>query len=117
MVDTAGLISYANRRWKVLGYEQQEILGRPLESVVAPQKHDAFKEAYAAVLAGRQVDNLELQVLHADGRVGQFSVNLSPMRDEQAQIASIAVVMSDVTDAASLQSKLVHAEKMADGKP
>ena len=113
VVDTAGLISYANRRWKVLGYEQQEILGRPLESVVAPQKQDAFKEAYSAVLEGRQVDNLELQVLHADGRVGQFSVNLSPMRDEQAHIASIVVVMSDVTDAASLQSKLVHAEKMA----
>ncbi len=113
VVDTAGLISYANRRWKVLGYEQQEILGRQLETVVAPLKREAFKDAYSAVLAGRQVDNLELQVLHADGRVGQFSVNLSPMRDEQAQITSIVVVMSDVTDAASLQSKLMHAEKMA----
>jgi PAS domain S-box-containing protein len=113
VADTAGLISYANRRWKVLGYEQQSILGRPLETVVAPQKQPAFKEAYSAVLDGRQVDNLELQVLHADGRVGQFSVNLSPMRDEQAQVTSIVVVMSDVTDAASLQAKLMHAEKMA----
>jgi two-component system NtrC family sensor kinase len=113
VADTAGLISYANRRWKVLGYEQQGILGRPLESVIAPQKQDAFKEAYAAVLDGRQVDNLELQVLHADRRIGQFSVNLSPMRDEQGQVTSIIVVMSDVTDAASLQAKLMHAEKMA----
>jgi len=113
VADTAGLISYANRRWKVLGYEQQGILGRPLESVIAPQKQDAFKEAYAAVLDGRQVDNLELQVLHADRRIGQFSINLSPMRDEQGQVTSIIVVMSDVTDAASLQAKLMHAEKMA----
>jgi len=113
VADTAGLISYANRRWKVLGYEQQGILGRPLESVIAPQKQDAFKEAYVAVLDGRQVDNLELQVLHADRRIGQFSVNLSPMRDEQGQVTSIIVVMSDVTDAASLQAKLMHAEKMA----
>jgi len=112
VADTAGLISYANRRWKVLGYEQQGILGRPLESVIAHQKQDAFKEAYAAVLDGRQVDNLELQVLHADRRIGQFSVNLSPMRDE-GQVTSIIVVMSDVTDAASLQAKLMHAEKMA----
>ena len=113
VADTAGLISYANRRWKVLGYEQQGILGRPLESVIAPQKQDTFKEAYAAVLDGRQVDNLELQVLHADRRIGQFSGNLSPMRDEQGQVTSIIVVMSDVTDAASLQAKLMHAEKMA----
>ena len=113
VADTAGLISYANRRWKVLGYEQQGILGRPLDTVVAASKQATFKQAYFAVLDGRQVDNLELQVLHADGRVGQFSVNLSPMRDEQGQVTSIVVVMSDVTDAASLQSKLMHAEKMA----
>jgi two-component system NtrC family sensor kinase len=35
------------------------------------------------------------------------------MRDEQGQVSSIVVVMSDVTDAASLQAKLMHAEKMA----
>jgi two-component system NtrC family sensor kinase len=113
VADTAGLISYANRRWKVLGYEQPGILGRPLESVVAAARRATFKDAYASVLNGSPVDNLELQVLHADGRVGQFSVNLSPMRDEQGQVASIVVVMSDVTDAASLQAKLMHAEKMA----
>jgi two-component system NtrC family sensor kinase len=45
--------------------------------------------------------------------VGQFSVNLSPMRDEQGTVTSIVVVMSDITDAATLQAKLMHAEKMA----
>src|SRR5215813_1018962 len=54
-----------------------------------------------------------MQILRSDGRIGQFSMNLSPMRDGQAQVSSIVVVMSDVTDAASLQAKLMHAEKMA----
>ena len=35
------------------------------------------------------------------------------MRDEQSHVISLVVVMTDVTDAASLQSKLMHAEKMA----
>jgi two-component system NtrC family sensor kinase len=35
------------------------------------------------------------------------------MRDEQGDINSIVVVMTDVTDAADLQSKLMHTEKMA----
>ncbi len=113
VADTAGLVSYANRRWRVMGYEQQAMLGRPLESLVALSKRDTVQEAYAAVLSGSQIDNLELQILRADGRVGQFSVNLSPMRDDQGHVSSIVVVMSDVTDAASLQSKLMHAEKMA----
>src|SRR5260370_14321657 len=113
VADTAGLISYANRRWQVMGYEQQAILGQPLETLVAAVKRAAVHDAYSTVLSGSQVDNLELQILRADGRIGQFSVNLSPMRDEQGHVSSVVVVMSDVTDAASLQSKLMHAEKMA----
>ncbi len=113
VADTAGLISYANRRWQVMGYEQQAILGQRLETLVAAVKRAAVHEAYSTVLSGSQVDNLELQILRADGRIGQFSVNLSPMRDEQGHVSSVVVVMSDVTDAASLQSKLMHAEKMA----
>jgi PAS domain S-box-containing protein len=113
VADTAGLISYANRRWQVMGYEQEAILGKRLESVVAAPKRDALQEAYSAVLSGNQVDNLELQILRADGRAGQFFLNLSPMRDDRGQVTSIVVVMSDVTDTASLQAKLIHAEKMA----
>jgi two-component system NtrC family sensor kinase len=113
VADTAGLVSYANRRWYDMGYEQKYILGRPLEDLVLPARRAVLSEAYNAILAGNQVDNLDLQVLRADGRVGQFSVNLSPMRDDQGAVTSIVVVMSDITDAASLQAKLVHAEKMA----
>jgi PAS domain S-box-containing protein len=113
VADTAGLVSYANRRWHVMGYEQEVILGRPLESLVSESRRAVLREAYPTVLSGNHVDNLDLQVLRADGRAGQFSVNLSPMRDEQGNVSSIVVVMSDVTDAASLQSKLMHAEKMA----
>jgi two-component system NtrC family sensor kinase len=113
VADTAGLVSYANRRWQVMGYEQSAILGKSLEALVAAPSTGFFRDAYSAVLSGGQVDNLEVQVLHADRRVGQFSVNLSPMRDDQGNVSSIVVVMSDVTDAATLQSKLMHAEKMA----
>ncbi|HKW18185.1 MAG TPA: PAS domain S-box protein [Terriglobales bacterium] len=113
VVDTAGLVSYANRRWQAMGYEQEGIIGRTLESLVAPANSETFCDAYSAVLSGDQVDNLELQILRADRRVGQFSVNMSPMRDDHGQVSSIVVVMSDVTDAASLQAKLMHTEKMA----
>ena len=64
--------------------------------------------------SSQQVDNLE----HGNrsrqrGRVGKFSANLSPMRDEQGTVTSIVVVLTDITDSAILRDKLVHAEKMA----
>ncbi len=113
VADMAGVVSYANRRWRDMGYEQKQVLGAQLENLVAPARRQVFNDAFGAILAGHQVDNLDLQVLRGDGRVGQFSVNLSPMRDEQGNVTSIVVVMSDITDAATLQAKLMHAEKMA----
>ena len=111
--DTAGLISYANRRWYEAGFEQRELLGRPVLELAAPGYVRPLADAIQATLRGGQVDNLELQIVRARGHVGQFSVNLSPMRDEQGNINSIVVVMTDITDSADLRDKLVHAEKMA----
>ncbi len=111
--DTAGLISYANRRWYEAGFEQRELLGRPLLELAAPGYVRPLAEALQTILLGGQVDNLELQIMRGNGQAGQFSVNLSPMRDEQNNINSIVVVMTDITDSAELRGKLVHAEKMA----
>jgi PAS domain S-box-containing protein len=113
VADTAGLISYANRRWYDLGYEQKQLLAQPLVNFVPPGRREILGDALEATIAGHQVDNLDLQVMRGDGRYGQFSVNLSPMRDEQGAVTSIVVVMTDITDSAVLQSKLLHAEKMA----
>ena len=114
VADTAGLISYGNRRWyEAGGYKQAQLMGHPLADLIAPSRRQAMYEALHATLAGQQVDNLELPVMRADGRTGQFSVNLSPMRDDQGHVSSIVVVMTDITDAAMLQAKLMHTEKMA----
>jgi two-component system NtrC family sensor kinase len=111
--DTAGLISYANRRWSEAGFEQRELLGRPLIELAAPGYVRALADSLQAILRGGQVDNLELQIMRGNGQAGHFSVNLSPMRDEQGSINSIVVVMTDITDSSELRGKLVHAEKMA----
>ena len=114
VADTAGLISYANRRcYEAGGYTQEELLGRKLAELVAPGRREIVEEALHSTLRGQQVDNLELPLLLVTGRVGQFAINLSPMRDESGQVASIVVVMTDITDAAMLQAKLMHTEKMA----
>lgn len=113
VLDTAGLVSYANRRCFESGYAEREILGRPLVERVPAARRAALAEALDRALAGAALDNLELPLTRANGTAGQFSISLSPMRDEQGEINSIVVVMTDITDAADLQAKLMHTEKMA----
>jgi PAS domain S-box-containing protein len=112
VADTAGLITYANRRWYDAGFGQGDLLGRPLLELAAPGFVSPLADAVENTIAGQQVDNLELQILRG-GIPGQFSANLSPMRDEQGNVTSIVMVLTDITDSAVLRDKLVHAEKMA----
>ena len=71
-------------------------LGRPLIELAAPGFVRPLADALQAILRGAQVDNLEPQIMRGNGHLGQFSVNLSPMRDEQGNINSIVVVMTDI---------------------
>ena len=113
VADTAGLISYANRRWYDAGFEQRELVGRPLLELAAPGFVHPLSDAVHSTLNSQQVDNLELEIVRRNGGVGKFSANLSPMRDEQGTVTSIVLVLTDITDSAVLRDKLVHAEKMA----
>ncbi len=113
VLDTAGLISFANRRCFEIGHREADLLGHPLAEFISPTRRKALAEALRSTLRGAPAANMELPFLRGDGTTGQFSISLSPMRDEKGGINSIVVVMTDVTDAAVLQAKLMHTEKMA----
>jgi len=113
VLDTAGLISYANRRCYEAGYHEKELIGHRLVDWVEASHREDFEAALETTANGHQVENLELRVRRSDGSMGHFSISLSPMRDEQNTVNSIVVVMTDITDAALLQAKLAHSEKMA----
>ncbi|MGH9716929.1 MAG: PAS domain-containing protein [Candidatus Acidiferrales bacterium] len=113
VLDTAGLVSYANRRCFELGYSEKDLLGRPLVEMIPQARRPILAQAVDRALSGAAIDHLELPVVRGNHANGQFSISLSPMRDEGGEINSIVVVMTDVTDAASLQAKLMHTEKMA----
>jgi len=113
VLDTAGLISYANRRCYEAGYQESELIGHRLVDWVEASHREDFEAALETTANGHQVENLELRVRRSDGSMGHFSISLSPMRDEQNTVNSVVVVMTDITDAALLQAKLAHSEKMA----
>jgi two-component system NtrC family sensor kinase len=113
VLDTAGLISYANRRCYEAGYQEEELIGKRLVDWVDATHGVELEAALETTAHGQQVENIELPVRRGDGSMGHFSISLSPMRDEQDAVNSVVVVMTDITDAALLQSKLAHSEKMA----
>ena len=113
VLDTAGLISYANRRCYELGYQERDLIGHRLVDWIEPNHQKDFEGALETTANGQQVENIELRVRRSDTSMGHFSISLSPMRDELDTVNSVVVVMTDITDATLLQAKLAHSEKMA----
>ena len=113
VTDTDGVVSYANRRWGGLGFQQSQLLGRSLSDLCGSTRRASLREVLTAVSRGQQIDNFDLPLLRGDGVTGQFSVNFSPISGEDGHVTSIVVVMTDVTDSVMLRAKLMHAEKLA----
>ena len=96
VLDTVGLVSYANRRCYEAGYREPELLGRPLVEMVPQARRPTLAEALERTLDGTAVENLELPVFRGNGTAGHFSISLSPMRDEQGHINSIMAALGQL---------------------
>jgi PAS domain S-box-containing protein len=110
LLDTAGVITYANRRCFEAGFRQTDLLGCSVTDMVAPANRPVLAQALERALEGTAVDNVEIPLNRGDR---QFSASFSPIRDDSGAITGIVTVMTDVTDAAELQARLMQTEKMA----
>jgi PAS domain S-box-containing protein len=113
VLDTEGVIRYANRRCGESGYPESGLIGHAMAGMIPSSHRAAWAQAFDRTRTGAAVDNLEVPLPRANGDRRQFTVTLSPMPDEHGAISSIVAVMTDVTDAADLQAKLMQTEKMA----
>lgn len=113
VLDTAGLISYANRRCYEAGFRERDLLGRQLTDFVPRERRELIERAFQSTLRGSAAEKLELPFLYGNRSSGQVSISMSPMRDESGEVNSVVVVMTDITDARVLQAQLRHSEKMA----
>lgn len=113
LLDSGGIISYANRRCFEAGYREPDLVGRPLAQLISEQHRPVLAQAMERALEGAVVENVEIPLHQAERSPRQYSVSLSPIRDDQGAVTSIVAVMTDITEAADLQAKLMQTEKMA----
>jgi two-component system, NtrC family, sensor kinase len=114
VADTAGLISYANPRSYQAGlFAEGALVGHKMAEFIAERDRPEWEASFDAVLLGEYVNNLELHLVRGDGTKGKFSANISPMYDSHSNVNALVLVMTDITDVALIQAKLMHTEKLA----
>jgi PAS domain S-box-containing protein len=111
--DLKGIIQTWNRAAeRLFGYRADEIVGRHISILCAPEKIDEQSEIIRAVLNREAVAPRETLRLGKDGKAREVSVSLSLIRDGEGRPAGFSGFMRDVAQKNQLETRLRQSQKM-----
>ena len=103
---------YYSPRWKMaLGYNEDELQGRPSEwmSRVHPDDHPALTQAVKGHLDGDAPQlEIEQRVRHRDGSFRWMLTRGVAVRDDQGRAVRLVGSQSDITERKQAEKKLLH---------
>ncbi|MBI3471439.1 MAG: PAS domain S-box protein [Candidatus Solibacter usitatus] len=99
-IDSAGRVRRVNRaECAMLGFQPEEILGRPIWEFVVPEEQAASRAAVALKLAGKKpLAPGRRHFLRSDGSRVQVEFNENLIRDASGSIAGIRTILLDITE-------------------
>jgi PAS domain S-box-containing protein len=99
VVSTEGHFLAANETFcSCLGYSEQELLGKTVESVTFPEDWPAFSERLrAALVEGRVFQRFEKRCLHKSGRIVYTESTASLIRSSEGNAQYFVGEVSDIT--------------------
>ena len=110
---TAKIVNCNQTFADVLGFTKEEILGRPVFDIYAP---DCAKQArthiFPMFLKNGIIEGEELQLQRKDGSFIDVSLSVSAVRDEEGHIIQSRSSLRDISDKKKLEAQLQRAQKM-----
>ena len=83
---------------RIFGYEQHEIIGRPISTLIPNDRHDEEPAILERIRRGERVDHYETIRLRKDGSPIDISLTVSPIRNKQGEIIGASKVARDITE-------------------
>ncbi len=111
-VDTknANIIDCNHTLANALGYTKEEIIGRPVFDIYAPDSAEyAKKTMFSVFVKTGKIEDEELQLQRKDGSKMDVSLNASAVRDEHGRILSSRSVWRDITRRKGIEEELKKA--------
>lgn len=107
MTSPAGEILDANpAACEVLGYTREELIGKPLSSIYAPELSSRIIALLEKWNKTGTLHNEEMVLLTREGKKRNVLLNAGAVRDASGKILSSASVQVDITDRKQIQKKL-----------
>jgi PAS domain S-box-containing protein len=99
---------------RLFGYTAQEIIGKPITTIVPPELHAEEAEVLARLRRGERVDHFETVRVTKDGRRIDVSLTVSPIRDEHGEIIGASKIARDISERKRAERQLREADNRKD---
>jgi PAS domain S-box-containing protein len=107
-----GVVTTWNRgAERVYGYSAQEMIGKNVSILLAPDRPNEFREIIQGMLAtDTRTDHFETQRVCKDGRTIDVSLTVSPIRNSDGTVVGASSVARDITERNSMEEALKASE-------
>ena len=99
---------------RLFGYEPQEIVGRPITTIIPPELHAEEVDILARLRRGERIEHYETVRVAKDGRRIDISLTISPIRGADDTIIGASKIARDITDRKRNDSLLREADRRKD---
>lgn len=111
-VDLAGGVTFLNAACEqITGYAKDELLGKNLADLVAPQHLESAREALARKWKHDKSTSFEIQIVAKNGRRVELEVN-SAILERDGKPDSIIAIARDISERKLLQEQLQQSNKL-----
>jgi PAS domain S-box-containing protein len=99
---------------RLFGYTSEEIVGKPITTIVPPELYAEEAEVLARLRRGERVEHFETLRVAKDGRRIDVSLTVSPIRDEHGEIIGASKIARDISERRHSERQLREADDRKD---
>jgi PAS domain S-box-containing protein len=104
--DTSGIItSWNNGARRIFGYSADEIIGRPIETLVPSDRHNEEPEILERIRRGERIEHYETVRRRKDGSLIDVSLTVSPLKDSAGKVVGASKIARDITERKQAQAR------------
>jgi len=97
--DLNGIVtSWNSGAERIFGYAAEEVVGKPVSILAAPDRADEMPQILAQIRQGHRVEHYETRRRRKDGQIIDVALTVSPVRDAAGQIIGASKIARDITD-------------------
>ncbi|HEX4159652.1 MAG TPA: PAS domain S-box protein [Rhizomicrobium sp.] len=113
--DVNGIIQSWNKSAeRVFGFLPEEIIGKPVLTLIPKDRHHEEDQILAKVRRGERVEHFETVRQTKDGRLIDISLTVSPIKDGDGNIIGASKIARDITDKKKAEALLAEqSERLA----